>query len=91
MSPAKRWNLLFWYWHFTADKRASDVLSLGGSVPGQNQTDSLNFGDELDIIAKYGISPRSNVLLGWSHFWKGSKIVNPSDADFFYTQFQMNF
>ena len=50
-----------------------------------------HFGDELDLLAKYKISPRTNVLFGYSHFWRGDKILAPRDADFFYTQWEMNF
>ena len=48
-------------------------------------------GDELDVIAKYGLNSRSNVLIGWSHFWRGSKILAPTDADFFYAQWELSF
>ena len=93
MSPAQKWNLLFWYWHFAADKRASNVQSIGGTVDQSGAT-SLDFGDELDIIAKYGISPRSNILLGWSHLWRGDRLKqsgSTNDADFVYLQWLLNF
>jgi hypothetical protein len=41
--------------------------------------------------ARYCIGPRSNVLFGYSHFWRGDKILAPEDADFFYTQWETNF
>ncbi|MCG8450071.1 MAG: alginate export family protein, partial [Pirellulales bacterium] len=89
MKPAKRLNLLFWYWHFMANQDTDIVPAIGGTPP--QSTTSKDLGDELDIIAKFQFDPRSNVLLGWSHFWRGNKILAPTDADFFYTQWELNF
>jgi hypothetical protein len=30
-------------------------------------------------------------MFDYSHFWRGNKILAPQDADFFYTQWEMNF
>ncbi len=87
MKPSPKWNLLLWYWHFMSDT-AAPVPSIGNTPA---QTASRNFGDELDIILKRTISPRSNVLIGWSHFWQGRKIVGTNDADFVYGQYTLNF
>jgi Alginate export len=81
--------LLFWYWHFEANSARDIVPSLGGT-PVQS-TSRSHFGDELDMTAKYIIGPRSNVLFGYSHFWRGDKILAPKDANFFYTQWETNF
>ena len=48
-------------------------------------------GQELDLIGKYVIGPRSNILFGYSHFWRGDKILAPKDADFAYSQWEVNF
>ena len=48
-------------------------------------------GNELDVVLKYTFNPRADTLFGYSHFWSGNKINNSQDADFFYTQFQVNF
>jgi len=89
MSPTKKLNLLFWYWHFMANQAEDIVPAIGGTPP--QSLASKDLGDELDMIAKYQIGPRSNVLFGWSHFWRGSKILAPTDADFFYTQWELNY
>lgn len=92
MNPAAKWNLLLWYWHFMANKRGDVVPGIGGGPASAYQnTSSRDLGDELDLIAKYGIGPRSNILFGWSHFWRGNKITAPHDADFFYSQWTLNF
>jgi len=89
MKPHQKVELLFWYWHIMANQAGDIVPSIGGTPP--QSTDSKDFGDELDLIAKYLIGPRSNVLVGYSHFWRGNKILAPQDADFTYVQWEMNF
>ena len=89
MKPHKKVDFLMWYWYFLANSSTDIVPSIGGT-PAQSTT-RTHFGDELDLIVKYTIGPRSNVLFGYSHFWRGNKILAPQDADFFYTQWEMNF
>jgi hypothetical protein len=89
MNPAKKWDLLMWYWYLQANS-ASDIVPSIGGTPNQSLT-RTHFGDELDLLAKYTIGPRTNVLFGYSHFWRGDKILAPRDADFFYTQWEINF
>jgi len=89
MAPTKKTKLLLWYWHFMANQDTDIVPSLGGT-PTQSTT-SKDLGDELDIILKYSLGPRSNALLGYSHFWRGNKITGPQDADFVYVQWTTNF
>ena len=91
MQPTKKLSLLLWYYHLMANQDTDIVPSLGGT-PAQS-TASKDWGDELQIIATYGLSSRSKIQFGWSHFWVGNKIVaaNRSDAEFFYTQWMLNF
>ena len=91
MKPTKKLSLLLWYYHLMANQDTDIVPSIGGT-PLQS-TASKDWGDELDLIATYAISPRSKILLGWSHFWAGNKIIAPnrSDADFFYSEWTLNF
>ncbi len=89
MSPTKNVKLLLWYWHFMSNQETDIVPSLGGT-PTQS-TASKDLGDELDIILKYRLGPRSNALLGYSHFWRGNKITAPQDADFVYVQWTTDF
>ena len=89
MKPHKKVDLLLWYYYFGAAQE-NDIIP-GVAVPsGQNTTDN-NFGNELDVIVKYAIGPRSNILFGYSHLWPGAKITSTNDADFFYTQWTLNF
>ncbi len=86
-SPTDKLDLLLWYYYFQSDT-AAPVPSIGGTP---NQNGGRYFGQELDLIAKYKLRPRSEILFGYSHFWRGSKIENPNDADFFYCEFTVNF
>lgn len=91
MKPSKKVKLLLWYYHLMANQDTDIVPSIGGT-PAQS-TASKDWGDELDVVATYAISPQSQILFGWSHFWAGNKIVtaDKSDADFFYTEWTLNF
>ena len=89
MKPHEKWNLLLWYYYFGAAEE-NDIVP-GVAVPSNQVAGENNFGQELDFIAKYAISPRSNILFGYSHLWKGAKVIGTNDADFFYTQWTLNF
>jgi hypothetical protein len=65
------------------------VPAIGGT-PLQSLA-SKDFGDELALILRYNFAPRSNILFGWSHLWRGNTILAPSDADFFDVQWEVNF
>ena len=87
-SPAEKWKMLVWYHYFGANQEGDIVPSVGGT-PAQNATD--DFGSEIDLVAKYQIGPRSNVLFGYSRLGAGSKIIATKDAEFFYGQWTLNF
>lgn len=87
--PETDWELLCWYWYFRADQRGDIVPALGATE--LQSLDSRFLGQEVDLIAKYVIGPRSNILFGYSHFWRGDKILAPKDADFAYSQWEVNF
>ena len=89
MKPHDKIDLLIWYWHFMANQAGDVVPSIGGTPP--QSLASKDLGDEIDLIAKYSISPRSNALVGYSRFWSGNKILAPRDADFVYVQWELNF
>ena len=92
MNPKKDVKLLLWYYHFMANQDTDLVPSVGGT-PAQSNA-SKDWGDELDMILSYNITPRSDILFGYSHFWAGNKIQplgGANDADFFYTQWTLNF
>jgi hypothetical protein len=92
MAPSAKLSLLCWYYYFMSASDTDIVPSIGGT-PAQSP-DSKDWGQELDCIVQYRFNPRSNILFGWSHFWTGNKITPPGgavDADFFYTQWELDF
>lgn len=89
MAPSKKLKLLFWYYNFQADEAQDLVRSIGGT-PAQDPNRS-NFGNELDCLATNNVNARTSILGGYSHLWRGGKIISDTDADFFYLQWQTNF
>ena len=103
--PAKKLKLLAW-WHIFRLQNIADIpysVVMGPSpapVPGAALVPggSSDLGQELDLVASYNITDRTNLVLGYSHFWAGDFFsTNPSpglfdgDADFYYVQFTENF
>lgn len=89
VSPTKKLKLLAWYYYFAADQ-AGDVIP-GVAVPSDQTLTDKDFGNELDLLASYQVTPRSNLTVGYSRLWAGSKIIGTNDAELFYTQFTLNF
>ncbi len=88
-APSAKCTLLLWYWHMMANQDTDIVPAIGGT-PSQS-TASKDYGDELDLISRFAISPRSAILFGYSHLWRGNKILAPQDADFVYSEYTLNF
>ncbi len=98
MQPTERLKLLAWYHYFFLETQTDVPYSVvmtpfnGGNLPG-----SADLGHEIDFTASYKISARQNLLLGYSHFYSGdyydttAGVPFNGDADFFYTQFTVNF
>lgn len=89
MKPHKKWSLLLWYYYFDAAEEGAPIP--GVAVPSAQDLAEDNFGQELDFLAKYQITPRSDIWFGWSHLWAGDRIIGTDDANFFYAQWQLNF
>ena len=64
--------------------------------PG-NRPASRDLGHEIDLLATISLTPRMDLLLGYSHFFSGEYYrLTPGlpyrgDADFFYAQYHVNF
>jgi hypothetical protein len=89
MNPTKKLKLLFWYHYFGADQ-VGDIIP-GVAVPSAQDLTNDDFGNELDCFASYNLTSRVNVAIGYSHFWRGERIIGTNDADFFYLQTTLNF
>lgn len=96
--PKDRLTLTAW-WHMFWLQDRDDVpytVTMAPEVPTPGGSKEL--GQEIDLVADWAISPRQNLLLGYSHFFSGDFYsTNPSppvydgDADFFYTQYSLRF
>ncbi|TWT75855.1 hypothetical protein Pla123a_26380 [Posidoniimonas polymericola] len=88
MKPSSKLSLLAWYYYLGAAEAGDSIP--GVAVPSA-QVAGTDFGNELDLIAKYQLDPRSNILFGYSNLWRGSKIIGTDNANFFYTQLELDF
>jgi hypothetical protein len=97
LEPTERIKLFLWH-HIFFLQDGDDVpytvaMTPEVPVPGGSQY----LGQELDLALDWTITPRTNLLLGYSHFFSGEFYdTNPTapfsgDADFFYTQYTVNF
>ncbi len=97
LQPTAKLKLLAW-WHIlhmqAADVPYNVVMGPSASLSGGD----FSLGQELDFTASWNVTPRLNLLLGYSHFFAGDFYsTNPSpglfdgDADFYYTQLQLDF
>ncbi|MFC1757535.1 alginate export family protein [Planctomycetota bacterium] len=97
MQLTEKVKLLTWYHSFWLENDNDTPYSVVMTpfAPGVAPGDS-HLGQEIDLVLSVGLSPRSNVLFGYSHFWAGDYYDTPGlptneDADFFYTQYTLNF
>ncbi len=90
--------LMWWHIFFLAD--TNDVPYNVNGRPFVNTAGGDRYlGQELDFLFTYNITPRSDIVFGYSHFFTGDWYrTNPiarngytGDADFFYTQFTLRF
>lgn len=95
MKPTPKSQLLLWYYYFFLDN-LNDTPYNVNMTPFQPgiAPPSRDLGHELDVIFTYNLSDREEILLGYSHFFSGQYYNSApfsGDADFFYTQYQINF
>lgn len=98
MQPTKNLKLLAWYHYFFLETQTDTPYSVvmtpfnAGNAPG-----SADLGHEIDLLATWKLDARQNVLFGFSHFFSGNYydttpgVPFNGDADFFYTQYSINF
>ena len=98
MPATDRLTLLVWYHQFWLANLDNGPFNVNMSpfnpgVPAGNS----HLGAELDFTAAYRLNPRTDILLGYSHFFTGDYyrttpgVPTSEDADFVYTQLQVNF
>lgn len=102
LSPSEKLTLLVWAHYFALSNGNQGPYNVNGSAfnPG-GTVGSRDLGQEIDVTGSYKITPRSDLCLGYSHFFAGNyfrKSTNSAaqplfagDADFFYAQWLYNF
>jgi hypothetical protein len=90
--------LLLWCYYFFLENRNDTPYSVAMTpYNAANAPASADLGYEVDLALNYKFSPRAAVLFGYSHFFAGDYykltpgVLYREDADFFYTQFHVNF
>lgn len=98
VEPADHLKLLVWYHYFFLATQSDTPYSVTmtpfnpGNAPG-----STELGHEIDLLATYTIGPRHSLSLGYSRFFSGNYYATTpgvpfsGDADFFYTEYTINF
>jgi Alginate export len=101
-SPTEKFSVLTWYHYFALSNGNQGPYNVGGGPfnPG-GTVGSKDLGQEIDLLGTYKINSRSDLVLGYSHFFAGkyyststNAVGDPlfnGDADFFYTQWHYNF
>jgi Alginate export len=96
--PHEKVKLSAWYHYFYLQNGNDSPYNVNMSAfNGANKPASRDLGHELDFTFQYLISPRSDLLFGYSHFFQGDYynltpgVPSRSGADFFYTQYSLNF
>jgi hypothetical protein len=95
MRPTQKCQILLWYYYFFLD-RLDDTPYNVNMTPFQAgfAPTSRDLGHEIDLICTYQLSDRQEILLGYSHFVSGAyydPLPEHGSANFFYTQYQINF
>lgn len=97
LSPTKRLKLLAWY-HILHLQTIDDNPATVAMTPFNpaNAPGSSDLGQEIDILARFAVTPRQSIVMGYSHFFAGNYYsttagTTKQDADFYYAQYQINF
>ena len=93
-------TLLAWFHYFWL-QNGHDVPYNVDMAPyanlGTNSAGSRDLGEEIDLTATVTLTQRMSAMFGYSHFFSGQfykttqNIPFRGDADFFYTQFTVDF
>ncbi len=100
LQPHEKVQLLAWYYYFRLqngnDVPYTVVMTPYIDLPGGTGVKDL--GHEIDLALAWSMTSRTELLFGYSHFFAGefynsdpALVPLPNHADFFYTQFTVNF
>lgn len=105
--PCEKVTLLAWFHNFWLAGANDALYNAPGAPIYQDTTGGAGryIGHELDFTVAWSLTERMNLLFGYSHFFTGDYFDDPAaiqrsagdslhngkDADFFYTQYLINF
>jgi hypothetical protein len=96
-TPTPKLKSLLW-WHIFFLENSNDVpYNVNGRPFVLTPGGDPYLGQEIDLLFTYNVTPRAEILIGYSHFFTGDWYrTNPAapfagDADFLYTQFSQKF
>ena len=101
-NPTEKFSVLAWYHYFCLANGAQGPYNVTNTPFNAGGTvGSRDLGHEIDLLGTYKVNARSNLVLGYSHFFTGKYYDNSltstgaalfiGDGDFFYTQWHYNF
>jgi hypothetical protein len=98
LTPHEKVEILLWYYYFFLQNRNDTPYSVVMTpYNAANAPASADLGHEIDLTLSYRFRPRATVLVGYSHFFAGEYyartpgVAHRDDADFLYTQLQVDF
>jgi hypothetical protein len=98
MQPHEKLKVLVWYYClFLQNGNDTPYSVVMSPFNPANAPASRDLGHEIDLTFTYSLTPRMELLFGYSHFFAGDYykltpgVPYDGDADFFYTHFQVNF
>jgi hypothetical protein len=98
MQPHDKLKVLVWYYYLFLENNNDSPYNVNMSAfNGANAPASADLGHEIDLLFTYSLTPRMELLFGYSHFFAGDYYRETpgapyrEDADFLYTHFLWNF
>ena len=73
MKPHEKLKFIVWYHRFWLQSDTDALYNAGGAPIYQDPTGGSgnDIGQEIDLALNWSITPRMNLLFGYSHFWTG--------------------
>ncbi|MGI9427144.1 MAG: alginate export family protein [Bythopirellula sp.] len=74
IQPVPKVKLLAWYHIFNLQSDTDALYNAAGNPIYQDPTGGAGgeIGQELDLVVNWSVTPRVNLLFGYSHFWAGN-------------------
>lgn len=97
LAPTKKVTFELWYHIFHLQDARDALYDAAGTKIRQDATGAAgsDVGEELDTTVKFLITPRADLLVGYSHLFAGPFLLHTTGGvvgrDFTYTQFSLKF